>query len=147
MVARRIAGAAVASELLRRYPRTYAEELGIDRLDRPSDLFRLLVLALLISARIRASTAVDAATALFREGWRTARAMAEASWEVRARTLNRAGYARYDERTSTMLGNTSALLLDRYEGDHRRLREEASQQPATERKLIKECKGIGDVGR
>jgi hypothetical protein len=48
MVARTSAGA----ELLRRYPRTYAEELGIDRLDRPSDLFRLLVLALLMSARI-----------------------------------------------------------------------------------------------
>jgi endonuclease III len=146
MAARTSVGAEVASELLRRYPRTYAEELGIDRLDRPSDLFRLLVLALLMSARIRASIAVDAAAALFRERWRTARAMADASWEARARTLNRAGYARYDERTSTMLGETSALLLDRYKGDLRRLREEAGQQPATERKLIKECKGIGDVG-
>jgi endonuclease III len=120
--------------------------LGIDRLDRPSDLFRLLVLALLMSARIRASIAVDAAAALFRERWRTARAMADASWEARARTLNRAGYARYDERTSTMLGETSAFLLDRYKGDLRRLREEAGHQPPTERKLIKECKGIGDVG-
>ena len=146
MVARTNVRSAVASELLRRYPRTYAEELGINRLDRPSDLFRLLVLALLMSARIRASIAVDAAAALFREGWRTAKAMADAGWEVRARTLNRAGYARYDERTSTMLGETSALLLDRYEGDLRRLREEAGQQPATERNLIKECKGIGDVG-
>src|SRR5215211_8373682 len=143
MVARTSAGAEVASELLRRYPRSYAEELGIDRLDRPSDLFRLLVLALLMSARIRASIAVDAAAALFRERWRTARAMADASWEARARTLNRAGYARYDERTSTMLGETSALLLDRYKRDLRRLREEAGHQPATERKLIKECKGIG----
>jgi hypothetical protein len=71
MVARTSAGAEVASELLRRYPRSYAEELGIDRLDRPSDLFRLLVLALLMSARIRASIAVDAAAALFRERWRT----------------------------------------------------------------------------
>jgi endonuclease III len=94
MVARTSAGAEVASELLRRYPHTYAAELGIDRLDRPSDLFRLLVLALLMSARIRASIAVDAAAALFRERWRTARAMADASWEARARTLNRAGYAR-----------------------------------------------------
>ena len=37
-------------------------------------------------------------------------------------------------------------MLDRYKGDLRRLREAAGQQPATERKLIKECKGIGDVG-
>jgi hypothetical protein len=73
MVARNSAGAEVASELLRRYPRSYAAELGIDRLDRPSDLFRLLVLALLMSARIRASLAVDAAAALFRERWRAKR--------------------------------------------------------------------------
>src|SRR5215211_7792207 len=146
MAAPTTAGDDVASELLRRYPRTYAEELGIDRLDRPSDLFRMLVLALLMSARIRASIAADAANALFGQDWRTARAMTEASWEVRARTLNRAGYARYDERTSTMLGETSRFLLDRYNGDLRRLREEAGHQPATERKLIKECKGIGDVG-
>jgi hypothetical protein len=99
-----------------------------------------------MSARIRAAIAVEAAAALFEEGWRTARSMAEASWEARARTLNRAGYARYDERTSTMLGETSVLLQDRYNGDLRRLRKEAGRQPATERKLIKECKGIGDVG-
>jgi hypothetical protein len=43
MVARTGAGVEVASELLRRYPRSYAEELGIDRLDRPSDLFRLRI--------------------------------------------------------------------------------------------------------
>jgi len=146
MAAPTTAGDDVASELLRRYPRTYAEELGIDRLDRPSDLFRMLVLALLMSARIRASIAADAATALFGKGWRTARAMAEASWEARARTLNRAGYARYDERTSTMLGETSRFLLDRYNGDLRRLREEARHQPEDERRLLKECKGIGDVG-
>jgi hypothetical protein len=45
-----------------------------------------------------------------------------------------------------MLGETSALLLDRYKGDLRRLREEAGHQPATVGKLIKECKGIGEVG-
>jgi endonuclease III len=146
MAARTTGGADVASELLLRYPRTYAQELGVDRLDRPSDLFRLLVLALLMSARIRASIAADAATALFRNGWRTARAMAEASWEARARTLNRAGHARYDERTSAMLAETSQLLLDRYNGDLRRLRKEARHQPETERRLLQECKGIGDVG-
>jgi hypothetical protein len=99
-----------------------------------------------MSARIRASIAADAAAALFRQGWRTARSMADASWEARARTLNRAAYARYDERTSTMLGETSALLLDRYGGDLRRLRDEAGRDPENERKLLEECKGIGDVG-
>ena len=38
LVARTSAGAEVASELLRRYPRSYAEELGID----PSPVLREL---------------------------------------------------------------------------------------------------------
>ena len=47
--------------VLRRYPHTYAEELGLRSLDTPSRLFRLLVMALLMSARIRASIALEAA--------------------------------------------------------------------------------------
>jgi hypothetical protein len=64
----------------------------------------------------------------------------------RARTLNEAGYARYDERTSSMLGDTSAMLLEKYEGDLRKLREAAGRDPGKERQLLKECKGLGDVG-
>lgn len=72
--------------------------------------------------------------------------MAAASWEDRARVLNEAGYARYDERTSSMLAETSELLLDRYRGDLRRLRAEADHDPAGERRLLKQFKGVGDVG-
>ncbi len=136
----------IVAAILQRYPRTYGEELGLRALDRPSPLFKLLVMSLLMSARIRASIALDAARALFAQRWTTAAAMAHASWEQRARTLNRAGYARYDERTSTMLADTSVLLLERYRGDLRRLRAEAGNDPNAERGLLKECKGIGDVG-
>lgn len=52
--------------------------------------------------------------------------MAEATWRQRTDVLNRAGYARYDESTSRMLGDTAQLLLDRYRGDLRKLREEAA---------------------
>jgi hypothetical protein len=103
-------------------------------------------MALLMSARIRANTAAAASRALFDQGWTTAARMADAAWEDRASTLNRAGYARYDERTSTMLGDTASLVLERYHGDLRRLREQAQHDPVTERRLLKECKGIGDVG-
>jgi hypothetical protein len=136
----------VVQAVLRRYPRTYAEELGLRSLDTPSRLFRLLVMALLMSARIRAPIAFDAARVLSRRGWTTARHMVEASWEERARALNGAGYARYDERTSSMLGETAQLLLDRYGGDRRRLRAEAGRDPGVERRLLKQFKGIGDVG-
>lgn len=133
--------------LLERHGRTYAEELGIDiASNKPAPLFQSLCLALLFSARIRASIAVDAMRALLEAGWTTAEHMAEADWSARVRVLNRAGYARFDEKTSTMLGDASELLLSRYRGDLRRLREAAGRNPGQERRLLKEIKGIGDVG-
>ena len=137
---------AVVRVLLERHPRTFAAELGIRRLDTPSGLFRLLVLALLSSARISSSIALDAARALSSQGWRTAQRMAEASWAERTAVLNRAGYARFDERTSTMLHDTAELLLERYRGDLRRLRDAAGRRPDDERRRLKACQGIGDVG-
>jgi hypothetical protein len=136
----------VAHVVLAHYPHTYGEQLGIHSLETPSGLFKLLVMALLMSARIRAGVAFDAAEALFARGWTTARSMANSSWTERVRTLNQSGYARYDERTATMLADTANLLLDCYRGDLRRLRAAAGADPAVERALLKECKGIGDVG-
>lgn len=137
----------VTEVLLHRYSRTYSQELGIDLENPgPSALFRWLCAALLFSARISASIALEAAEALTRQGWTTPQKMATASWADRARTLNEAGYARYDERTSTMLGQTAELLLEKYGGDLRKLRQAAHHDPARERELLQEFKGIGDVG-
>ncbi len=137
----------VIAALLERYPRTYAQEAGI-RVDRgtPSPLFELLVLSILLSARIRAPIAVAATRALLDQGWTTPRKLLDAGWERRTKVLNRAGYARYDERTSTMLGQTCEHLLDRWGGDLRRLREEADGDLRRLRRLLKEFKGMGDVG-
>jgi hypothetical protein len=72
--------------------------------------------------------------------------MAAATWEQRTRALNQAGYARYDESTSRMLGDTAEMLIGKYRGDLRRLRDAAGHDPARERQLLKQCKGLGDVG-
>lgn len=91
-----------------------------------------------------------AARALAEQGWTTTDKLAASSWRERTDTLNRAGFARYDARYDESpprtLGDTAALLLDQYGGDLRCLRERAERRPARERKLLKECKGIGDVG-
>ena len=71
--------------------------------------------------------------------------MAAATWEQRTRTLNQAGYARYDESTSRMLGDTAEMLLDRY-GATAPAARCRGRDPGRERTLLKECKGIGDVG-
>ena len=133
--------------LLRRHGTTYCEELGIDiEKNQPSPLFCWLVASILFSSRIGAGAAAEAAKALFKAGWRTPQAMAQATWEERTRVLNRAGYARYDESTSRMLGDTSEHLIEAYDGDLRRLRERAGQDAEEERRLLQEFKGIGKVG-
>lgn len=137
----------VAAAVLRLAGRTFSEELGIP-LERntPAPLFRTLCFALLSSARIGHEIAVSAARALADAGWTTPRKLAASTWRQRTDTLNRAGYARYDESTSRMLGETMEHLLERYGGDLRRLRDAAKRDPDAERRLLKEFKGIGDVG-
>jgi endonuclease III len=138
----------VVEALLERHGETYAQELGIDLAKgTPSPMFRLLVASILSSARIGAGQAARAARALTDEGWTTAEKLAATSWRERVRVLNQHGYARYDERTASMLGDACELLLDRYRGDLRRLRAEAGRDPRQERRLLKQVKGLGRGGR
>jgi endonuclease III len=136
----------VARTLLDRHGRTYAEEAGISLADQPAPLYQLLVLATLLSARIRSSVAIAAARALFAAGYRTPRAMDAASWQERVNALGRGHYRRYDERTATMLGNGARLCLERWQGDLRRLHREAGGDAAKLRKLLIEFSGIGPAG-
>lgn len=133
--------------LLDRHGRSFSSEIGIDLArGTPSPLFRWLCASLLFSARISAEIAVRAAMALDERGWITAERLAGSTAHQRTQVLNRAGYARYDERTSEMLGELAETVLDRWNGDLRNLREEAGHDPQAERRLVKEVKGIGDVG-
>ena len=133
--------------ILRQFPKSHAEALGVDvRKNTPAPLYQLLIASLLFSSRISANAAENAAKALFKQGWRTPTKMRETRWGERVKVLNRAGYARYDESTARYIGDTTDLLLDSYDGDLRKLREAASRDPGEERKRIKAFKGIGDVG-
>ncbi len=137
----------IVKTLLQEHGRTFAEELDIPlERNNPSALFRLLCAALLFSARIQQGIAVNAARALVERGWNTPQKLLDASWEDRAKCLNQAGYSRYDERTATMLGDASHLLVDRYDGDLRQLRDAADRVPDKEHQFLTEFKGIGTVG-
>jgi len=137
----------IVAALLDRHGTTYADELGIDiAKNTPSVLFRWLCASILMSARISAGNAVRGARALADAGWTTADHMAESTWEERVKVLNAHGYARYDESTARMLGEDADMLLEKYDGDLRNLREEAARDPDAERKLLKQFKGVGDVG-
>ena len=109
----------VVKVLLDRFGATSAEQAGIQLDDKPAPLYELLVLATLLSARISGDIAIAAAKELFDAGYRTPQRMRQASWQDRVDALGRGGYRRYDERTSTMLDEAAALLLDRWHGDLR----------------------------
>jgi hypothetical protein len=70
-----------ARALLERHGRTFADELGIDIARNTfAVLFRLLSASMLMSARIRSQTAVDAARSLAKRGWRSPHKLAESTW-------------------------------------------------------------------
>ncbi|MGW3954799.1 endonuclease [Streptomyces sp. NPDC004752] len=132
---------AIVRALLDRQKSTYPAQAGIRLANTPGPLYRTLVLAVLLSARIKADIAVAAARALFEAGMRDPRSMADASWQRRVDALGEGGYRRYDERTATMLGDGAELLLERYGGDLRRLR--AQDDP---KKALRRIPGLGPTG-
>lgn len=137
---------AVVRVLLDRYGRTYAEESGVGLADRPAALYRLLVVATLLSARISSDIAVAAARELFEAGYGTPEGMAGSGWQDRVDALGRGHYRRYDERTATMLGDGAALLNERWHGDLRELRDEGRGDADAIRGLLTAFPGIGPVG-
>ncbi|AZM58724.1 MULTISPECIES: endonuclease [unclassified Streptomyces] len=137
---------AVVRALLDAHGETYAEEAGIELRNTPQPLYRLLVLAHLLSARIKGSIAVASARALHEAGLRDPRRMADADWQERVDALGRGGYRRYDERTATQLGEAAQLVTERWNGDLRGLRAQADGDVRELRRLLQEFPGVGPTG-
>ncbi|GAA3364153.1 MULTISPECIES: endonuclease [Saccharopolyspora] len=133
-----------ARALVREAGTTYAEQAGIALADKPSPLYRLLVLSVLLSTRIKAEIAVAAARELGE--FPTAERMRDSTWQQRVDALGRGHYVRYDESTATALGRGAELVLDRYRGDLRRLRAAADGDPAEVQRLLREVPSLGPVG-
>jgi hypothetical protein len=125
---------------------SYARQARIRLADQPAPLYQLLVLSVLLSTRIRADIAVAAARELFAAGYRTPRAMQRASWQDRVDALGRGRYVRYDESTATALGDGAGLLLERYQGDLRRLRRAAGADRSQLERRLREFPRLGPAG-
>ncbi|MEV0219616.1 endonuclease [Streptomyces sp. NPDC050704] len=136
----------VVGTLVAEHGRTFAEEAGIRLRNTPQPLYRTLVMACLLSARIRGSVAVATTRALYESGMRDPRRMAGATWQQRVDALGRGGYRRYDERTATQLGDGAELLTERWGGDLRRMRDAADGDLDELRALLREIPGLGPAG-
>lgn len=136
----------IARRLLEQHGSTFASEAGITLRDKPAPLWQLLVLSLLLSTRISSTIAVSSARELFAAGWRTPARLRESTWQQRVDALGRGGYRRYDESTATRLDQAAALLQDRWNGDLRRLRDEADGDPQRIAAALQEFAGIGPAG-
>lgn len=133
-------------DLLDRYGTTYARDAGITLRDKPAPLYQLLVLTTLLSVRVQADLAVGAARELFRTGWRTPRKMAGSTWQQRVDALGRAHYVRYDESTSTALGEGAERVLAEYRGDLRRMRAATDGDGSVLRAHLTKFRRIGETG-
>lgn len=136
----------LARRLVDEHGHTFAAEAAITLRDKPAPLWQLLVLSLLLSTRISSDIALSTARELFATGWRTPQHLRQSTWQQRVDALGRGGYRRYDESTATRLDDAAALLLTRWDGDLRRLREEADGDPARISKLLQAFTGIGPTG-
>ncbi|RFS81615.1 endonuclease [Actinomadura spongiicola] len=136
----------VVKKLLHESGETFAEQAGIPLKDQPAALFKLLVLANLLSARISSDIAVAAARELFEAGGGTPRGMSRLTWQERVDALGRGHYVRYDESTASRLGDTARIVQDKYKGDLRRLAIDAGRDPRKAAELLREFPGIGPTG-
>lgn len=134
------------AELLEEYGTTYADQAGITLRDEPAPLFQLLVLTMMSSIRIAASTAATASGVLFRAGWRTPERMLNSTWQQRVDALGRGGYRRYDESTADYLGQLARHVLDEHGGDLRRLRPGADGSVRELERALQKFPRIGPVG-
>jgi len=125
--------------------RGFAEQYGFPVLNNPSQLFQLLYLSVLLARRGDFRKAVATATALRDAGWDSAARMARSLHEDRARVLRTAGQRGDVDGLAAVLGDLAQTLVDRYRGDLRRLRTEAQQDPARERRLLTALPGVDDA--
>jgi endonuclease III len=136
----------VIRRLLKLAGTTYAAEAGIRINDKPMPLFQLLVLCMLASKPIDATTAMRAAHELFKAGLRTPKAVLASDRATMISAFGRARYVRYDESSATRLTDMAQRVRDEYSGDLRELAGSSQHDVAAATQKLKQFKGIGDTG-
>lgn len=135
-----------AAELLDAGGETFAHEAGITLEDKPAPLYRLLVLAVLLSSRVQASLGMAACRELVDAGLGSPERMRDAARQDVIDALQRGHYTRMDEQTTDALQEGARLVVERWSGDLRRMRSEADGDTATLSGFLTELPRLGPVG-
>jgi endonuclease III len=125
---------------------TYADEAGIRINDKPMPLFQLLVLCMLASKPIDATTAMRAARELFKAGLRTPKAVLASDRRTMISAFGRAHYVRYDESSATRLTDIAQRVSNEFSGDLREIAQRSRHDIGSATRILKQFKGIGDTG-
>ncbi len=133
--------------VLDRHGELFSAEIGADlSKNTPAPLFQWLLGCILMSARIQTGNALRGTKALIDAGWTTAENLKDSSWKQRVKVLNENGHARSDEKTASLLDEVADHAMQRWEGDLRKLREEADGDASRAETLLQEFKGLGPAG-
>jgi endonuclease III len=125
---------------------TYAAEAGIRIKDKPMPLFQLLMLCMLASKPIDATTAMRAARELFQTGLRTPNKILDSNRQTMIDAFGRSHYVRYDESSATRLTDMAERVRDEFSGDLREIARRSQHDSGAAARMLKQFKGIGDTG-
>lgn len=106
----------LAEKLISAHGELYLSQLGVSdpTASDSKTLFTVLLTSLLFSARISHNIAIATAKLLVKEGWDDVNKLRESTWQRRTEVLTEGGYTHYREKTATMLGDLSQLVVEKY---------------------------------
>ncbi|KAJ6005767.1 TruB pseudouridylate synthase (N terminal domain) family protein [Penicillium sp. IBT 35674x] len=116
-------------------------------LDASPDTLLAMVLDVIVKSRpISHNLTQKTINHLLDEGYHHIDVLATTTWEERTKVLEEGGYNRYREQCATYLGSLSDIVVNKYDGDLNNLLQAAHGDREEVRTLMKEFKGIGDLG-
>ncbi|KAJ5159883.1 uncharacterized protein N7482_006887 [Penicillium canariense] len=112
----------------------------------PDTVLAMVIDAMVKSRPISHQLAQSTICGLINNDYHKIEKLSGTTWEERTDLLRQVGYNRYREQCATNLGNLSEFVLNNYDGDLNNLLETAHGDREEIRALVKEIKGVGDLG-
>jgi len=132
--------------LLKLYPKTYSEELGIKLSSgKESEIFKWFLASILFAKPIKDSTAMKTYKIFESKGVTTPETILQAGWHRLVELLDAGSYTRYDFSTADKLLEMAENLVESYKGSLEKLRKESKSEEELYSRIKALAKGIGDL--